>query len=84
MLNESAEIRRAKRQRSNDRRRQPNPIDVTTYQGRDNASGYRTTTEADGGIGYKIYLSNATPEPVPGLSIGGRVGKPGIISGKPV
>jgi hypothetical protein len=83
-MNQSAEINRAKRRQQNDRRRKPSPIDVTTYQGRDNGSGYRTTIEADGGIAYKIYLNNAQPEPVPGLSIGGTIGKPGIIGGKPV
>jgi hypothetical protein len=78
-----ADMRRAQRERENSRRRQIPATQVASYVDRDGSSGYRRIIQPDGGVGYANYLSNSAPEVVPGLSIGGRLGRPGIISSKP-
>jgi hypothetical protein len=78
-----AEITRMLRARENDARSNPAVSQVVTYGGRDTSAGYRTVITGDGGLGYRTYLSNALPETVPELSIDGRLGLPGILSGKP-
>ena len=78
-----AEITRMLRARENDARSNPAVSQVVTYGGRDTSAGYRTVVDGDGGLSYRSYLSNAVPETVPELSIGGRLGLPGILSGRP-
>lgn len=82
-MNQSAEIKRTQRRRSNDKRKQSPTTQVSAYVDRDTISGYRRITAPDGGVGYANYLSNSAPERVPELSIGNTLGKPGIISSKP-
>jgi hypothetical protein len=80
---QQAEINRAKRRRANTDRQSGTIGQVASYVGRDARSGYRQITEADGGVNFANYLSNAQPAGVPELSIGSRLGSPGIINSKP-
>jgi hypothetical protein len=80
---QQAEINRAKRRRANADRQSGTVGQVTSYVGRDTRSGYRQITEADGGVNFANYMSTAQPAGVPELSIGSRLGSPGIINSKP-